>query len=94
VGWDAEARVTRTLDPAMSVAWGGRDVRLRLGARTGWAFSSTLRVPVGAVLETHLGFTLERRAFGASPRDAATGLVEPRSETEQAALELGVGARF
>lgn len=91
--WDAEARITRTVGPAVTVATGSGDVRLPLGARWGYAAGSTLRAALGPGVVARLGFRLERWDFGASDLDRS-GWWEPRSTTSTATYELGAGVSF
>lgn len=86
--------MTRTVQPAVTIARTGGDVRLPLGARTGWAAGTTLRVAFGPVLVGRLGFSLEGWRFGESDVDLRTGFWEPRSTTRTARYEAGLGARF
>jgi hypothetical protein len=93
IAWDADARITRTLGPAVTIATGGGEVRLPLGARWGYAVGSTVRAALARGVVARLGFQLERWEFGESGVDRS-GWWEPRSTTSTATYELGVGVSF
>lgn len=93
LAWDADARITRTVAPAVTVATAGGDVRLPLGARWGYAAGTTLRAALAPGVVARLGFRLERWDFGESDVDRS-GWWEPRSTTSTATYELGVGVSF
>jgi hypothetical protein len=86
--------VVRTADPRIAVDLFGREVRLRLRARTGFRVGTTFRRDLSRGAFLSVGWHADSYAFGASAVDLATGVLEPDSTTWTTSLEAGAGVRF
>lgn len=91
---ELDVAAVRTVAPEMSVAWGGTEVALELGERTGWRAAVAYRRTLGARTFVSVVGSAEQYRFGASGVDARTRLLEPASETRSLGLRAGAGARF
>lgn len=94
-----DVRVFRVLDPEVKVrfATGADEVRLALGERAGARLGFAGAYPLGAQLSLRLELYHERWSFGRSSSQPLTSggavigsVVEPRSETRNSALTLGL----
>jgi hypothetical protein len=92
--WDLELALVRTADPRIAVDLFGREVRLRLGARTGFRVGTTFRRDLSRAAFLSVAWHADSYAFGASAVDLASGVLEPDSTTWTASLEAGAGVRF
>ncbi len=92
--WDLELAVVRTADPRIALDLFGKEVRLRLGARTGFRVGTIFRRDLSPGTFLSLAWHADSYAFGASDFDVASGVFEPDSTTWTVSLEAGAGVRF